>query len=211
MRTVFLVSVDVDNNDHSIHAFTIRTDISWADFIKEARRHFTTPDADELLIGYRLNGNPRKWSLLTSELNWRTTLNRMTEKINSQRGKKMVIMEIKDMLVSSSDSAKKTKPTYHFYQRDRLENARKARGQKTGKEKCRREEDIPPVPSPKAKAQNDAVHELQSYLQCQVHTKRGLLVYCRVVKGSKSVDGGHQEINHMQMTLWAKEMVSKTL
>ena len=86
-----------------------------------------------------------------------------------------------------------------------------ARGRRKGKEKEKRcrEDDVPPELSPEAKTQYGKLLELQNKLFCHVHSRPGMAVYCRILKASKSSEGGHQEVSHTQMTLWAKHMVSK--
>jgi hypothetical protein len=51
--------------------------------------------------------------------------------------------------------------------------------------------------------------KLQGHLLCQEHSRGGMKTYCWVEPATSKTSGGHREINHEEMTLWAKHMVSK--
>jgi hypothetical protein len=78
----------------------------------------------------------------------------------------------------------------------------KARGK--GKQK-RVHEDL----SPELKNQLKCYLELQKHLECTEHSKPGAKTYCLIERSNVAERGGHREMNHQEMTLWAKQMVSR--
>ena len=79
----------------------------------------------------------------------------------------------------------------------------------TGKEKRTRSDDIPPEPKPEVKHQHDCLLELRQHLKCSSHSIPGRPVYCWPKPGEKGSPGGHREVSHEEMTLWAKHIVSE--
>ena len=82
-----------------------------------------------------------------------------------------------------------------------------------GKNKAKRcrDDDIPPDPSPEVQDQYNNLLLLRSELFCNAHSADGRQTYCWIEKAGEAQDGGpggHREINHEQMTLWAKHIVS---
>lgn len=102
---VYYFSVDVIEDSHMTHAFSVETDITWADFVHKALEYFKIP-REELLLGYRITGDSRKMMLLKSEHDWKTTMDRVIAKIEKAR-KHALVMEIRNMLVSDSVGAEK--------------------------------------------------------------------------------------------------------
>lgn len=89
-----------------------------------------------------------------------------------------------------------------------MQGGKRAKGK--GKEKRSREEDKPDTTSSIGVSKQYAnVLKLQKHLYCHAHSRGGMKVYCRIEEGSKTSEGGHREVNHAQMTLWAKQLVSK--
>lgn len=72
------------------------------------------------------------------------------------------------------------------------------------KEKRPRSNDIPTNPCPEARDQNKQYLLLQERLRCTAHSTEGRTVYCDIDSG------GHREVTHEQMTLWAKLIVSQS-
>jgi hypothetical protein len=88
-----------------------------------------------------------------------------------------------------------------------VQGGKRAKGK--GKEKCTREEDKPTTSSVGVSKQYSNVLKLQKHLYCHAHSRGRMKVYCWIEEGSKTSEGGHREVNHVQMTLWAKQLVSK--
>src|SRR6266702_3146513 len=90
-----------------------------------------------------------------------------------------------------------------------LGNRPKARalGKKREKRSC--EDDIPLEAKPEIKHQDDLVCELQKRLLCDEHSAPGLRTFCWVEPATVDSKGGHREILHDELTLWAKHIVSK--
>ena len=44
---------------------------------------------------------------------------------------------------------------------------------------------------------------------CQTHSKGGIRTYCHINQLTDHLEGEHREINHKDLTLWAKHMVSE--
>ena len=84
------------------------------------------------------------------------------------------------------------------------------KGKARAKEKRSREDDIPPEPSAATKRQHDCFLELKEHIHCQAHSTSGIETYCWIELRTKGRKGGHFEVNHREMTLWAKHMVSKS-
>lgn len=79
-----------------------------------------------------------------------------------------------------------------------------------GNKKRTREDDIPPaVPSGVADEVAN-LRDLQNHLACATHSKPGLKRYCWVEVAAEGVRGGHRELSHGELTLWAKYIVSET-
>ena len=77
------------------------------------------------------------------------------------------------------------------------------------KGKHMRSNDIPPEPSQEIKHQQECLLNLRKHLRCSSHLMPGCPVYCWPKPGGQGLPGGHQELSHEEMTLWAKYMVSK--
>lgn len=56
-----------------------------------------------------------------------------------------------------------------------------------------------------------ALRTLQNHLRCAAHSKPGMVVYCRVDLGQDGVGGGHHEMSHEELTLWAQYIVSDNM
>lgn len=79
---------------------------------------------------------------------------------------------------------------------------------KTKGKRCR-SDDIPPEPSPEIRHQNKCLFELQEHLLCQTHSGIDMQTYCWVEVAGKGTSGRHREVDHEEMTLWAKHIVSR--
>jgi hypothetical protein len=87
------------NSDH-IHTFTVETSIPWHDFVEKACGYFNKR-RDEVILGYRISRDRRRMVLLTCELDWKTALRRVKDKVVVARTC-AVTMEIKNMMVSTT-------------------------------------------------------------------------------------------------------------
>ena len=58
------------------------------------------------------------------------------------------------------------------------------------------------------KRQLEHVCEIQTRIQCAEHSKPGKKVYCHIQLAKEGVEGGHLEMTHAEITLWAKHIVS---
>lgn len=47
------------------------------------------------------------------------------------------------------------------------------------------------------------------HLRCEVHSKPGINTFCWIETSKEGERGGHHEMRHHEMTLWAKQMVSQ--
>ena len=79
-------------------------------------------------------------------------------------------------------------------------------GKGKGKEKRRHEDDVPPDPDNETKHQVKCLDDLKKYLVCELHSTSGTPVYCWVDPSGCKKD--HEPLNHEDMTLWAKHIVS---
>ncbi|KAI0288225.1 hypothetical protein BC826DRAFT_1107919 [Russula brevipes] len=173
----FMVEV---TDDHTRNTFEAHTDMVWREFIEEAHGHINKPRED-VRFGYRVRGESRPMSYLTCESEWKVALDHMKERVLAARTR-AVCMELKNM----------------------HESAKKASYTKKGKGKRTRNEDVPQPPLPETQRQFDCLLELQRHLLCQTHSKDGLQVYCWIKPATKDSSGGHVEMDHEKMTLWAK-------
>ncbi len=55
---------------------------------------------------------------------------------------------------------------------------------------------------------NACLGKLHDFLWCQEHSKPGMPVYCLIEPSGERTKGGHHELTHEEMSLWAKHMVS---
>ena len=53
------------------------------------------------------------------------------------------------------------------------------------------------------------LRELQDYLLCATHSRPGMRTYCHIERAGDGVKGGHCEISHQEITLWAQYIVSQ--
>ena len=86
-------------------------------------------------------------------------------------------------------------------------SASKSKGK--GKGKRHRSDDIPPELSDEQKHQQGCLVELQNHLVCQAHSRVGVKTYCWIDPAGPTGLGGHKPLNHMNMTIWAKHIVSR--
>jgi len=84
----------------------------------------------------------------------------------------------------------------------------KVHSSKKGKEKCHHEDDIPPELGPDMKWQIDCLHKLKEHLTCNKHSSPGKRTFCLIRRLGENTSGGHKEMSHKDMTLWAKHIVS---
>ena len=78
-----------------------------------------------------------------------------------------------------------------------------------GKAKRTRSDDVPPESSPEMKHQQECLLDLRRHLRCSAHSIPGRPVYCWPELAGKDSLGGHRELTHEEMTLWAKHIVSQ--
>ena len=80
------------------HTFTVRTDVTWAKFGSDVCQYFNR-SRDEVILGYRVSGDRRKFLLLTCEADWMVALRCVKLKIMAAR-KHAVTIEVKNIMVS---------------------------------------------------------------------------------------------------------------
>ena len=192
---------DVDVfEDHNKRTFTARTDDTWRDFKDQVIARL---DSVNIHLVFRLSVDRRAWSELGCEADFTAALTRLRERVLVARTR-AVSMEIKNQ-VSDEPSVTSVMLTFFFLLQLKTLKVRGARGKEDKKRTW--EDDIPPaVPS-------DMVHEvghlraLQDHLTCAFHSKPGMKAYCWVEVAEEGIQGGHREISHSEMTLWAKYIV----
>ncbi|KAI9431984.1 hypothetical protein H4582DRAFT_2084258 [Lactarius indigo] len=165
-------------DDNIKHTFNAHTDMRWYEFLDEVHRHFDRPRS-EVRVGFRISGDAGAMSYLASEYDWNDALARLLGKVRSA-WTRVVSMEIKNMQPST---------------------ALKIHSTKKGKEKRRREDDIPPEPTP------DMLHhilELQQHLLCATHSRPGKKAYCAIEQSGENGEGGHKELTPEEISLWVK-------
>ncbi|KAI9428500.1 hypothetical protein H4582DRAFT_2091912 [Lactarius indigo] len=165
------------------HTFNAHTDMKWYEFLDEVHRHFEKPRS-EVRVGFRISGDAGAMSYLASEYDWDDAIARLMGKVRSARTR-AVSMEIKNMRPSITS---------------------KAHGTKKGKEKRRREDDIPPEPTPDML---DHILELRQHLLCATHSKPGKKAYCAIEQSGENGKGGHKELTDEEISLWAKHISLK--
>ncbi|KAI9466354.1 hypothetical protein BJY52DRAFT_1183211 [Lactarius psammicola] len=178
----FLVEVE---SDRIRQRFIAETNMSWPEFKNHAYERFDTPPVD-VRLGYRISADKRSWMPLTCESDWKVAIGFLEEKMLKARTRP-VTMELTD--ISKLGHRSKARP-----------------GEKRREKKRTRDDDIPPEPTPEAKRQDDNLRKLQKKWLCQSHSGPGLRTYCWVEPATQGSRGGHREINHDEMTLWAKHI-----
>ncbi|KAH9166218.1 hypothetical protein EDB89DRAFT_1910841 [Lactarius sanguifluus] len=172
--------VDVTDS-HLKHTFCAHTGVGWKDFEERAKGQFDLA-RDDVRLAYCLNGEKRHaMTHLSCESDWNTAMVRMREKVVSVRTC-AVAMEL------ANTNARVTVP----------------KGKGKGKQKRCRNNNIPPAPSPEVKNQYEHLLELQRHLLCHTHSSDGVKAYCWNAPGR-----GHRDINHENMTKWAKYIALK--
>ena len=53
------------------------------------------------------------------------------------------------------------------------------------------------------------LHKLQERYQCAAHLKPGMKTFCWIEMAGDSMKGGHCELTHHEMMLWAQYIVSQ--
>ncbi|KAH9066338.1 hypothetical protein EDB87DRAFT_1679081 [Lactarius vividus] len=165
-------------DDNIKHTFNAQTDMKWYEFLDVVHRHFERPRS-EVRVAFWISGDAGAMSYLASEYDWNDAIARLLGKVRSAR-MRVVSMEIKNMQPSTT---------------------LKAHGTKRGKEKRRREDDIPPESTPDML---DHILELRQHLLCQAHSKPGNKVYCTIEQSGEDGKGGHRQLTSGQISLWAK-------
>ncbi|KAI9447828.1 hypothetical protein H4582DRAFT_2068416 [Lactarius indigo] len=179
-KGVWQFRVEVDR-DQVRQTFAAQTDMTWPDFEAEALERFNAHE--DVRLGYRVSGGNRTWVSLTCPSDWKVAVATVQEKALVARTR-TVTMEIKDVSMLGQ---------------------LKTCGKGKKKEKRSRDDDIPPEATPEAKSQYNHLLSLQRHLLCSEHSKAaGLRKYCWIEPSSPGIQGGHKDIKHGEMTLWAK-------
>ncbi|KAH9007421.1 hypothetical protein EDB84DRAFT_1572907 [Lactarius hengduanensis] len=155
------------------HTFHVQTDMKWRDFLDEVRHHFDCPHR-EVQVGYRISGEAGAMSYLASENDWDNAIAQLLGKVRSARTR-AVSMEIKNMHESARTRGSKVY------------------GPKKGKEKRRREDDVPPELT---QDMLDHLLELQQHLLCETHSRPGKKTFCVVEQSGGKERGGHEEVTY---------------
>jgi len=58
------------------------------------------------------------------------------------------------------------------------------------------------------KRQIDCLCKLKEHLTCNKHSGLGKRMFCLIRRSGENMSGGHEEMSHEDMTLWAKHIVS---
>jgi hypothetical protein len=176
--------------------------MGWDEFRVLAYARLELPPND-VRLGYRISGETRRWMELTCQSDWNIVVSRMQEKAVVAR-KRAVGIELKNLVSDVFSSM--TEALTLWLQKVQVQKIHE-KGKK--KEKHTREDDIPPEPMPEAKRQVENLCTLQQQWYCMAHSTLGVMTYCWIEPAEGSSKGGHREIPHSEMTLWAKYMVSK--
>ncbi|KAH9016711.1 hypothetical protein EDB84DRAFT_1443040 [Lactarius hengduanensis] len=140
------------------HTFNAQTDMKWRNFLEEVRLRYKW--------GTGSVGETGAMSYLASEYDWNNAIAQLLGKVRSARTR-AVSMEVKNMHESTRARASK------------------AHGPK-GKGKRRREDDIPPEPTPDMLGPPPA--------------------FAAAPPSGEKERGGHDEVTYEEMTLWAKHI-----
>jgi hypothetical protein len=199
----FIVEV---HSNHVKQTFRARTDMSWQDFAALAYDRFDKP-RKEIELGYKLNGESGM-SDLTCESEWNDAIICVKAKIVAAL-RRAVTMDVKNMVSDVNLLNNERMLTLFVLQHKDAKATKETRGK--GKEKRTRDDDIPPKPSPEVRHQHECLVELQRHLACEGCSRGGSRTYCWIEPANQgSSSGGHREMSHQEMTIWAKHIVSKT-
>lgn len=161
----------------------------------------------DIRLGYRISGETRAMTYLVCEYDWTLALRRVREKIRVSRTRAVAI-ELRNM-VSKFENERAISYLLAFWQAQPTRKGGKGgrgRGNKGGQRT--RGDDIPPDASPDTKRQYQCLLTLQRFLFCNEHSEGGKRTFCYIEQASQRSPGGHREVDHSVMTLWAKHMVS---
>jgi hypothetical protein len=173
--------------------------MDWPQFLEAATHQFKD---DDVRLGYRIagSGETRALSQLDCGYDWNTAMVRVREKAASARTR-AVEMELRNMVSATLEIEMKRNSPW-----SQREPAVVPKGKKG---KRPRSADVPPEPCPEARDQQKQYLKLQQKLRCTAHSTEGKTTYCLIVPGGEGVEGGHREMSHENMTLWAKLIVSR--
>jgi hypothetical protein len=197
---VWQFPVEVDDS-RITHTFTAETNMDWDEFRVLVYARMETPPSD-MCLGYRIRNEKRTWATLSCQSDWNYAVSLLREKASLAR-KRAAVLELRNM-VSNVFALLGQQKYLPFW----LQKAHE-KGKKKEKEKRTRDDDIPPEPTPEARRQAETLHELQRHWYCMAHSKPGIMTYCWIEPADGNTKGGHREIPHKEMTLWAKYIVSK--
>ena len=186
--------------------FTAQTDTRWSNFFEMALEHLEHHNGN-IRLGYRISGEMRAMMYLVCKYDWTLALHRMREKIHVSRTR-AVIIELQNM-VSKFENERAISYLLAFWQAQLTRKGGKGghgHGNKGGQRT--RGDDIPPKASPDTKHQYQCLLTLQRFLFCNEHSEGGKRTFCYIEQASQRSPGGHREVDHSGMTLWAKHMVS---
>ena len=175
--------------------FEASTDMAWKTFKDKV---YARIDAVDVCLNYRIYANCSTWLDLNCEADLTVRMACVKKKALVARTR-VVTMEIKNAVSDGRFLTKKCLPCLQL---------QKLRGREGRKEKRSRENDIPARPSPIMKRQLEYVCDIQARKHCAEHSKPGRKVYCHIQLAKEGVEGGHLEMNHADITLWAKHIVS---
>ncbi|KAF8266669.1 hypothetical protein EI94DRAFT_1701581 [Lactarius quietus] len=135
----------------------------------------------DICLNYQLNVDTRAWTDLDCKSDMMTAMKHVAEKA-LVAWTWAVSMEIKNTVVKS-----------------------KARRGPAKRGRWLLSEDIaPPGTAPEMEAQVHIVDELQDHLFGTTHSRPGMRVFCWVEPAEEGIKGGHREMSHPEITLWAK-------
>lgn len=187
--------VVVYENDTKKPAFEVTTETSWKDFKDQV---FARLDAVDVHLNYWIIADSCAWLDLICEADLAVAMVCVEKKALVARTH-VVTMEVKNVVSNGLFSTKKVL-TWLQLQKLKVREGKK--------EKHTHQDDIPPEAPTEMKRQLAHLVDLQTRRQCAIHSKPGLRVYCWIEVGKEGVEGGHREMTHAQLTLWAKYIVS---
>ena len=175
--------------------------MTWDDF---KGRTYSQLDlkAGDVRLGYRISTESRRWMALTCEADWNIAVKRLQEKASSARTR-AAALELKNMVSNVFFSIKAVLTWLEEIPKKGLD-----KGKKKEKEKCTREDDIPPELTPEGARLERSLAQLKRRWYCTAHSKPGIKTYCWIAPTQANGKGGHRQMEYKDLCLWAKYIVS---
>jgi len=162
----------------------------WEDFKSRVLAYLDHNANEEVKLVSKMTGDSGRASHLDNAQTFSAVMEHLCQKASNARTR-AVGLEVKNAV---SDCLCRTTMTYHCRKAKRTTAAAKTK-------KRTREDDIPPAPSDEDTTQLKAYKQLESQIRCELHCG-----HCFVDRTSGY--DNHRRLNHAEMTLWAKKIVS---